>query len=349
MVSSTEEEKLSHRELPSRSRSPSQRFSVPWVGDSPNLGQRRRYMHAYLDWMLHVQDFQAAIDQLRQDAEVYVADWLVSDGLEKIQVGTFEFTVDMLVWQGWCKLYLYYFGMNANLTVSSLKKEAPRWPWDKEPETEPEEPTSKRFDELRQKSLASKGKGTKVIEKLSMSAKAQGTQVAEAVESTSTVIEATPATVTKPAAPRVVQPKAPTPATQVPATQVPVTNAPPRLPAAPTTRNPILVQLGSPKVDTVGQERILKQHQACKEAVNHILDNNFTIDDVKMALDQWLLAPRGAAGLSRNTHITLAEGVWNSRMAIFRSRRNPVAEWADSARSAKGRSYQNTCNGSSGR
>ncbi|KAH6997291.1 hypothetical protein EDB80DRAFT_814485 [Ilyonectria destructans] len=276
MGSNTDYERFPPRDQPSHSRLPSRIFSVPWVGDRPNLGQRRRYMHAYLDWMVPVPDFRAAIDQLRREAEVQVADRLVSEGVETIQAKTFEFSVDRLIWERW---------------FSSLD-EAPCWPSVSEPHPEPEEPTSKRFDELRLKSLAAREKGIKAPEKPSKS---------------------------------------------------------PRLPAAPNARNPFqvfptkycehagLFGLGNPYVDTVGQERILKQHQACTAAVNSILDTNDVVDDVKNALDRWLLAPRGAPGLSRNTHIMLAEGVWNARMARSQSLRNHVAEWADSARSTTGK------------
>lgn len=99
MVSNTEDERFPHRDLHSRSRRLSRIFSVPWVGDRPNLGQRRRYMYAYLDWMVPVPDFRAAMEKLRQEAEVDLAGRLVSEGVETIQAGSFEFNVDRLIWE----------------------------------------------------------------------------------------------------------------------------------------------------------------------------------------------------------------------------------------------------------
>ncbi|KAH6971620.1 hypothetical protein BKA56DRAFT_693220 [Ilyonectria sp. MPI-CAGE-AT-0026] len=54
----------------------------------------------------------------------------------------------------------------------------------------------------------------------------------------------------------------------------------------PTTAYQNLVQLGSPRVDIVGQIIILQQHQVCKAAVNYILDTHVAVDDVKKALDR---------------------------------------------------------------
>ncbi|KAL6412634.1 hypothetical protein AUP68_03838 [Ilyonectria robusta] len=304
MVSNTEDERFPHRDLHSRSRLLSRIFSVPWVGDRPNLGQRRRYMYAYLDWMVPVPDFRAAMEKLRQEAEVDLADRLVSE-----------------VW--------------------SLN-EAPCWPWISEPHPEPEEPTSKRFDELRLKLVW--GIGGSDFECIASHV------LDDRLELTWEYKHPIPGPY-KPRAPSYEGPNL----AKIERTLVLCLkdclwededdwyisdNEPAHVllwraweavtdwliqirqgkletlvgyllrDTAPKPKGAyqMLVHLGTPKVDIVRQSFILEQYRACKAAVNHILDTHVAIDDVKKALDGWLLAPRARRITSLNSRRMSPDG-----------------------------------------
>ncbi|WAO94267.1 Hypothetical protein NCS54_01184200 [Fusarium falciforme] len=102
-------------------------FAMPWVGKTPTIDERRRYMAAYLARMIPCVgkkpgDYE---QELRQSAQKKVVAKYVADGTASMRDGTFEYLVDL----------------------GKMHPNMPKWPWTP-PAEDPEGKTSSTFATL---------------------------------------------------------------------------------------------------------------------------------------------------------------------------------------------------------
>ncbi|KAL2677278.1 hypothetical protein Neosp_011047 [[Neocosmospora] mangrovei] len=111
-------------------------FTVPWVGDSPNIEKRRQYIDAYLNWLLpcnELEDHREYERALRRRAEKIVVARKIAGGTTRLRKDFFEFSVDCVYWNIWLCRH-----MAPNIPV---------WPWGL-PEENPQDKWSATFATL---------------------------------------------------------------------------------------------------------------------------------------------------------------------------------------------------------
>lgn len=99
----------SHRDVASLFHS-REKFPSPWIGDEPQIGQRRAYMLAYFDWLQP--DEVHRNEELRQHAFETAASAFFEKGYVSVFQKDFEWVVDRMVWMCFCKYVLSGGGMN---------------------------------------------------------------------------------------------------------------------------------------------------------------------------------------------------------------------------------------------
>lgn len=78
-------------------------FPVQWVGDNPTLGERRQYIHTYLEWRLPHDDMEKQESELRDLAERKAAMKLINGNVAEVGAQQFEWMVDEVFWHTWRK------------------------------------------------------------------------------------------------------------------------------------------------------------------------------------------------------------------------------------------------------
>ncbi|KAF4989646.1 hypothetical protein FDECE_14638 [Fusarium decemcellulare] len=113
---------------------PGERFSEPFPGLLPSLEERRRYMMAFLPWMIRTEDPGRDYITARNRAERVAATSIIKRGITELRDSVFEWQVDKALWQMW-------FGKQP-------KERRPLWPFMKKPKKTTDEGPSQRFADL---------------------------------------------------------------------------------------------------------------------------------------------------------------------------------------------------------
>ncbi|KAF4460172.1 hypothetical protein FALBO_13057 [Fusarium albosuccineum] len=113
---------------------PGERFLVRYPGFQASLDERRRYVHAFLEWMIRPDNFETLLARKRENAERLFAVELIQKGIEEVSTSKFEFYVDWNLWALWF--------------MRLPKERKPRWAFPKKPKREEGEGPSQRFADL---------------------------------------------------------------------------------------------------------------------------------------------------------------------------------------------------------
>ncbi|KAJ3531564.1 hypothetical protein NM208_g8823 [Fusarium decemcellulare] len=113
---------------------PGERFSEPFPGLQPSLEERRRYMKAFLPWMIWTEDFGRDYITVRKHAESLTATRFIERGITEVRDSIFEWQTDRLLWQLWFR--------------KLPKERCPLWPFMKTPKKPTGEGPSQRFADL---------------------------------------------------------------------------------------------------------------------------------------------------------------------------------------------------------